>query len=565
MQASTQERHWLASYPADVPHDIRPEQYHSLPQLLEESFKKFAANPVTICFDRFMSYRKLEDLSSALGAWLQSTGLEPGARVAIMLPNVPQFPVTMAGVLRAGYTCVNVNPLYTPRELEHQLRDSGATTIVILENFCHTLEEVIDKTHIKHVVIASMGDLLGFWYGSWLTFAVRHLAKMVPAYKLPLSADLNVTTFNRAIAEGTNKAMRPSQANLDSIAFLQYTGGTTGLSKGAVLTHRNVIAAILQAEAWFSPALKTVGDASKINSIAALPLYHIFALTVSLLAIRQGSHMTLIPNPRDFGKFIDVLKKRPFHMLPAVNTLFNALLQHPMFKTVDWSNLRVSQAGGMAASEGTAKHWQDATGCPMVEGWGMSETCAMGTNNPVTNKEFSGTIGLPLPSIYVAIKDDDGNTLPIGQPGEICIKGPNIMVGYYNQPEENKKAFSDDGYMRTGDIGIMDDKGYTKIVDRKKDMIIVSGFNVFPNELENVISTCPGVVECAAIGVADAKQGEAIKVFVVKNDSSLTEEQVMSFCRKELTGYKMPKYIEFRDDLPKTNVGKILRRELRAK
>ena len=565
MQAAKQERHWLASYPADVPHDIRPEQYHSLAQLLEESFKKFAANPVTICFDRFMSYRKLDDLSSALGAWLQSTGLEPGARVAIMLPNVPQFPVTMSGVLRAGYTCVNVNPLYTPRELEHQLKDSGATTIVILENFCHTLEEVIGKTQIQQVVVASMGDLLGFWYGSWLTFAVRHLAKMVPAYKLPLDSGLKVTTFNRAIAEGTSKAMKPSQANLDSIAFLQYTGGTTGLSKGAVLTHRNVIAAILQAEAWFSPALKTVGDASKINSIAALPLYHIFALTVSLLAIRQGSHMTLIPNPRDFGKFIDVLKKRPFHMLPAVNTLFNALVQHPMFKTVDWSNLRVSQAGGMAASEGTAKHWQDATGCPMVEGWGMSETCAMGTNNPVTNKEFSGTIGLPLPSIYVAIKDDDDNTLPIGQSGEICIKGPNIMVGYYNQPEENKKAFTDDGYMRTGDIGIMDERGYTKIVDRKKDMIIVSGFNVYPNELENVISTCPGVVECAAIGVADAKQGEAIKVFVVKNDSSLTEEQVLSFCRKELTGYKMPKYIEFRDDLPKTNVGKILRRELRAK
>ena len=566
MQATApQERHWLASYPDGVPHDIRPEQYHSLAQLLEESFKKFAANPVTVCFDTWMSYRKLDDLSSALGAWLQSTGLEPGSRVAIMLPNVPQFPVTMSGVLRAGYTCVNVNPLYTPRELEHQLKDSGATTIVILENFCHTLEEVIGKTQIKQVVVASMGDMLGFWYGSWLTFAVRHLAKMVPAYKLPLDGGLKVTTFNRAIAEGTNKAMKPSQANLDSIAFLQYTGGTTGLSKGAVLTHRNVIAAILQAEAWFAPALKTVGDASKINSIAALPLYHIFALTLSLLAVRQGSHMTLIPNPRDFGKFIEVLKKRPFHMLPAVNTLFNALLQHPMFKTVDWSNLRVSQAGGMAASEGTAKHWQEATGCAMVEGWGMSETCAIGTNNPVTNKKFSGTIGLPLPSIYVAIKDDDGNSLAIGQSGEICIKGPNIMVGYYNQPEENKKAFTDDGYMRTGDIGIMDERGYTKIVDRKKDMIIVSGFNVFPNELENVISMCPGVVECAAVGVADTKQGEAIKVFVVKNDSSLTEEQVMSFCRKELTGYKMPKYIEFRDDLPKTNVGKILRRELRAK
>jgi long-chain acyl-CoA synthetase len=566
MQATTtaQERIWLKSYPEGVTHDIKPEQYHSLAQLLEESFKRNATNPFSVCMDQWMSYRKLDDLSTAFGAWLQSSGLEAGARVAIMLPNIPQFPVTMSAILRAGYTCVNVNPLYTARELEHQLKDSGATAIVILENFCHTLEEVIDKTQIKQVVVASMGDLLGFWYGQWLTFAVRHLAKMVPAYKLPLSGGLQVTAFNRAIADGTNKPLKPSQANLDSIAFLQYTGGTTGLSKGAVLTHRNIVAAILQAEAWFSPALKDVGDISKTNSIAALPLYHIFALTLSLLAIRNGSHMTMIPNPRDFGKFIEVLKKRPFHMLPAVNTLFNALLQHPMFKTVDWSHLRVSQAGGMAASEGTAKHWQEATGCPMVEGWGMSETCAIGTNNPVTNKEFTGTIGLPLPSIYIAIKDDDGKSLPIGESGEICIKGPNVMVGYYNQPEENSKAFTDDGYMRTGDIGIMDERGYTKIVDRKKDMIIVSGFNVFPNELENVISLCPGVVECAAVGVADAKQGEAIKVFVVKNDPGMTEEQVMSFCRQNLTGYKIPKYIEFRDDLPKTNVGKILRRELRS-
>ena len=563
-EGNTQERIWLKSYPAGVVHDIDPEQFGSLAQLLEESFKQNASNPFSVCMDRWMSYRQLDNLSAALGAWLQSRGLEPGSRVAIMLPNIPQFPVTMSGVLRAGYTCVNVNPLYTPRELEHQLKDSGATTIVILENFCGTLAEVIGKTQIKEVVVASMGDLLGFWYGNWITFAVRHLAKMVPAYKLPLDGGLVVTPFNRAIADGTNKALKPSQANLDSIAFLQYTGGTTGLSKGAVLTHRNVIAAILQAEAWFSPALKLVGDSSKLNSIAALPLYHIFALTLSLLAIRGGSHMTLIPNPRDFGKFIEVLNSRPFHMLPAVNTLFNALLQHPQFKSVDWSNLKVSQAGGMAASEGTAKHWLDGTGCPMIEGWGMSETCAIGTNNPVTNKEFTGSIGLPLPSIYVAIKDDDGKTLSVGESGEICIKGPNIMVGYYNQPEENSKAFTHDGYMRTGDIGIMDDRGYTKIVDRKKDMIIVSGFNVFPNELENVISLCPGVVECAAVGVTDAKQGEAIKVFVVKSDPSMTEEQIMSFCRDNLTGYKIPKYIEFRDDLPKTNVGKILRRELRS-
>jgi long-chain acyl-CoA synthetase len=555
---------WLKSYPVNVPHEVHPEQYRSLTALLEESFKRNAGSPYTVCMDRWMTYGQLDSLSSALGAWLQSCGLEPGARVAIMLPNIPQFPVTMSAVLRAGYTCVNVNPLYTARELEHQLRDSGATAIVILENFASTLSEVIDKTQIKHVVMASMGDLLGVVYGTWLTFAVRHLAKMVPAYKLPLNDDRHVTSFNRAIADGTSMVLKPVSSTMDSIAFLQYTGGTTGLSKGAVLTHRNIVAAVLQAEAWFTPALADIDDISKTNSIAALPLYHIFALSISLLTMRWGSHMTLIPNPRDFGKFIEVLKKRPFHMLPAVNTLFNALLQHPMFKTVDFSKLRVSQAGGMAASEGTAKHWLEATGCPMIEGWGMSETVAIGTNNPPTNTIFTGTIGLPLPSVDIAIKDDDGNSLAVGESGEICIRGPNVMVGYYNQPEETQKAFTPDGFMRTGDIGIMDERGYTKIVDRKKDMIIVSGFNVFPNELENVISLCPGVVECAAIGVADAKQGEAIKVFVVKNAGTLTEDDVAKFCRQNLTGYKIPKYIEFRDELPKSNVGKILRRELRS-
>jgi long-chain acyl-CoA synthetase len=556
---------WLKSYPANVPHDIDSSQYHSLTALLEESFKKNAASPFTVCMDQWMSYGELDRLSSALGAWLQNKGLEPGARVAIMLPNIPQFPVTMSAVLRAGYTCVNVNPLYTARELEHQLKDSGATAIVILENFASTLAEVIDATQIQHVVMASMGDLLGFWYGRWLTFAVRHLAKMVPEYKLPLSNSRQVTTFKRALSDGAHLSLKSSHATMDSIAFLQYTGGTTGLSKGAVLTHRNIVSAVLQAEAWFSPALADVGDIRKTNSIAALPLYHIFALSISLIAIRWGSQLTLIPNPRDFGKFIEVLKKRPFHMLPAVNTLFNALLQHPMFKTVDFSQLRVSQAGGMAASEGTANHWLDATGCPMIEGWGMSETCAMGTNNPPTSKGFSGTIGLPLPGIDIAIKDDEGLSLAVGQSGEICIRGPNVMVGYYNQPEETAKAFTSDGFMRTGDVGIMDEHGYTKIVDRKKDMIIVSGFNVFPNELENVISLCPGVVECAAIGVNDAKQGEAIKVFVVKNDTMLTEDDVAKYCRQHLTGYKVPKYIEFRDELPKSNVGKILRRELRSK
>ena len=557
-------RHWLKSYPEGVAHEIDPEQFSSLNQLLEDSFKRNASKPFSVCMDRWMSYGELDDLSAAMGAWLQSLELAPGARVAIMLPNVPQFAVTMAAILRAGYTCVNVNPLYTARELAHQLKDSGASAIVILENFASTLAEVIQLTSVKHVVMASMGDLLGFGYGRWITFAVRHLAKLVPAYKLPLGDGRVVTPFNLAIAQGSRLSLKPAHCQLDSIAFLQYTGGTTGLSKGAVLTHRNIVAAVLQAEAWFTPALAKVGDVSKINNIAALPLYHIFALTLCLVTIRWGAHLTLIPNPRDFGKFIEVLKKRPFHMLPAVNTLFNALLQHPQFKTVDFSDLCVSQAGGMAASEGTARHWQEVTGCTMVEGWGMSETCAIGTNNPVNIKAFTGTIGLPLPSIDIAIKDDDGNSLGIGASGEICIKGPQVMTGYYRQPEENEKAFTADGFMRTGDIGIMDAQGHTKIIDRKKDMIIVSGFNVYPNELENVISLCPGVVECAAIGIADSNQGEAIKIFIIKKDPALTEDDVNAFCKQHLTGYKRPKYIEFRDDLPKTNVGKVLRRELRS-
>ncbi len=557
------EKIWLKSYPPGVPHDVNPEQYRSVAHLLEESFRKHAKSPFSVCMDRWMNYGELERLSGALGAYLQGLGLQPGARVAIMLPNIPQFGVTMAAVLRAGYTCVNVNPLYTARELEHQLKDSGATAIVILENFAHTLAEVVDHTAVKHVVMASMGDLLGFWFGKWITFAVRHLAKMVPAYDLPLTGGRKVVTFKKALSLGERKSLAPSQATLDSIAFLQYTGGTTGLSKGAVLTHRNIVAATLQADAWFTPALSKVGDLSKANSIAALPLYHIFALTLCLLAIRQGSSLTLIPNPRDIPKFIAELKKRPFHMLPAVNTLFNALLQNPQFKTLDFSHLCVSQAGGMAASEGTAKQWQKVTGSTMIEGWGMSETCAIGTNNPVISTTFSGNIGLPLPGIESAFKDDVGNSLPQGESGEICIRGPNVMTGYYNQPEENAKAFTPDGFMRTGDIGIMDPQGYTRIIDRKKDMILVSGFNVFPNELEQVISLCPGVVECAAIGVPDEKQGEAIKVFIIKSDPALTEDDVARYCQENLTGYKRPKYIEFRDELPKSNVGKILRRELR--
>jgi long-chain acyl-CoA synthetase len=556
------EKPWLDSYPPNVPHDIDMSGYRSVAHMLEESFKHNADRPFSVCMDQWMRYRELDEASAALGAWLQSRGLEEGARVAIMLPNVPQFAVTMAGVLRAGFTCVNVNPLYTARELEHQLKDSGCTAIVILENFAHTLQAAIAKTDVRHVVIASMGDMLGVVYGPWITFAVRHLAKMVPEFNLPLDGR-TVTPFKTALAQGAAHTLKPSRADHDTIAFLQYTGGTTGLSKGAVLTHGNVIAAVLQSEAWFAPALLRAGDLHKINSIAALPLYHIFALTLCLLSIRVGAFMTLIPNPRDIGKFVEVLKKRPFHMLPGVNTLFNALLQHPQFKSIDFSTLCVTQAGGMAASEGTARHWLEMTGCAMVEGWGMSETVAIGTNNPINTSTFSGNIGLPLPGVEMAIKDDDGATVAQGERGEICIKGPNVMRGYYERPQETAAAFTPDGFMRTGDIGVMDAQGYFKIVDRKKDMILVSGFNVFPNELENVISLCPGVVECAAIGIPDEKQGEAIKVFVVKSDPTLSEEDVARHCQESLTGYKRPKYIEFRDELPKSNVGKILRRELR--
>lgn len=557
---------WLNSYPEGVPHDVNLDAYPSLVELLEESFRKNASSPVSVCMERWMSYGQLDEWSTAMAAWLQAQGLSPGARVALMMPNIPQFLIVMVAILRAGYTCVNVNPLYTARELEHQLKDSGAEAIFILENFAHTLEEAIVHTQVRHVVLASMGDMLGFWHGRWITFAVRHLARMVPAFRLPLhgpQGDIAVQTFSTVLRQGHSLAFTRPALTHQSLAFLQYTGGTTGLSKGAMLTHGNVLAATLQAEAWFSPALARIGDVRKANNIAALPLYHIFALTLSLLSIRGGSFMTLIPNPRDIPRFVDVLKKRPFHLLPAVNTLFNSLLQNPQFRNLDFSTLVVSQAGGMAASEGTARHWLQVTHCPMIEGWGMSETCAIGTNNPVTNREFTGSIGLPLPGIEIAIKDDEGRSLALGHAGEICIKGPNVMVGYYNQPAENAKTFTADGFMRTGDIGIMDAAGYTKIVDRKKDMIIVSGFNVFPNELENVISLCPGVVECAAIGIPDAKSGEAIKVFIVKGDPTLTEEQVAAYCHDNLTGYKRPKHIEFRDELPKTNVGKILRRELR--
>jgi len=559
-------RPWLSHYPSGVAHDVDPDQYRSLTELLEEAFRRHKQEPATVCMERWMSYGELDQHSTALGAWLQEQGLPPGARVAVMLPNIPQFLVSMAAILRAGYTVVNINPLYTERELEHQLQDAGVQAIVVLENFAHILADVIDRTQVRTVVLASVGDMLGFWYGRWISFALRHLARRVPAFQLPLNGPVGqrkVVPFLKALREGDGLRLKPAELTGDSVAFLQYTGGTTGLSKGAILSHRNVVAAVLQADAWFAPAVHKVGDLRRVNSIAALPLYHIFALSLSLLSIRWGAKLTLVPNPRDIPAFVDLLKKRPFHLLPAVNTLFNALLNEPRFRQVDFSQLMVSQAGGMAASEGTARQWQAVTGAAMVEGWGMSETCAMGTNNPVDRTDFSGTIGLPLPGIEIAIKDDEGNSLALGEQGEICIRGPNVMRGYHNQPEETARAFTPDGFMRTGDIGVMDERGYTRIVDRKKDMILVSGFNVFPTELENVVSMCPGVLECAAVGIPDERQGEAVKLFVVRSDPSLREEDVARYCHDNLTGYKRPKHIEFRDELPKSNVGKILRRALR--
>jgi acyl-CoA synthetase (AMP-forming)/AMP-acid ligase II len=556
-------KYWLKNYPEAVPHDIDVDQYTSLNHLLEESFNKHKDGLFSFCGDHWMRYSELDSLSSALGAYLQSRGLQQGSNIAIMLPNIPQFTVTMAAVLRAGYTCVNVNPLYTVRELEHQLIDSDVNAIIVLENFTTTLIAAIKSTKIKEVIITSINDLMRSDKIENSKDESTNSSNINAIEQLSSIENVFIVRFNQALKQGAQATIVPPKLSLDSVAFLQYTGGTTGLSKGAVLTHRNLVAAILQAEAWFMPAIVRLGDFSRANTIMALPLYHIFALALCLLSIRWGSHITLIPNPRDINLLVHELNRRPFHVLPGVNTLFNALLQHPDIGQIDFSNLCISQAGGMAASEGTARKWQQLTGCPMVEGWGMSETCTIGTNNPVNATEFSGTIGLPLPGIHLVIKDDEDNNLPIGKPGEICIRGPNVMAGYFKKPEETAKVFTRDGYMRTGDIGIMDEQGYTKIVDRKKDMIIVSGFNVYPNELENIISLCPGVVECAVVGIPDTIQGEAIKVFVVKSDPSLTKEDVAKYCRSNFTGYKIPKHIEFKDELPKSNVGKILRRNLR--
>ncbi len=553
------EKIWLKHYPEGVPAEINLSQYQSLVQLLEESFKKFASRNAYVCMDKFLTYGELDVLSKQVGAWLQNKGLKKGARVAIMMPNVLQYPVAMAAVLRAGYTVVNVNPLYTPRELEHQLKDSGAEAIFILENFATTLEKIVDKTQIKHIVVASMGDMLGGLKGTIVNFVVRNVKKMVPAFSLPTAI-----RFKDLLSEAGRLSFKPVTLGLDDIAFLQYTGGTTGVSKGATLSHRNVVANVLQNDAWLMPGMVGAHSGEQKIIVCALPLYHIFALTVcSLLGTRIGALNLLIPNPRDIPGFIKELAKYRVNVLPAVNTLYNALLNNPEFAKLDFSGYEICSGGGMAVQKAVADKWLKITGCAIAEGYGLSETSPVATANPANTKEFSGTIGMPIPSTEIMILDDDGNPVPLGQPGEIAIRGPQVMVGYWNRPDETASCMTADGFFKSGDVGIMDERGYTKIVDRKKDMILVSGFNVYPNEIEGVIAMHPGVLECACIGVPDEHSGEAVKLFVVRKDPALTVDQLMDYCKEQFTGYKKPKYIEFRTDLPKTNVGKILRRELR--
>jgi len=557
MQSS--DRIWLSSYPAGVPADIDASIYPSLVALMEESFQKHANKVAYSFMGKDISFAQTDLLSQAFAAYLQSLGLAKGDRVAIMMPNVPQYPVAVAGILRAGFVVVNVNPLYTPRELEHQLKDSGAKAIVIIENFANTLEKCLEATSVKHVVLCAMGDQLGWLKGGLVNYVVRHVKKMVPPFNLPLAV-----RFNSAIAKGAGALFSKPAIHADEVAVLQYTGGTTGVSKGAVLLHRNLIANVLQSEAWNQPVMVKVPANEQPTGVCALPLYHIFAFTVGMmLSMRTGGKLILIPNPRDIPAVLKELAKHRIHSFPAVNTLFNGLANHPDFSTVDWSHLKVSVGGGTAVQSSVAKLWVDKTACPICEGYGLSETSPSASCNVVTDTAYTGTIGIPLPSTYMKLLDDDGNETPPGQSGEIAIKGPQVMAGYWQRPDETAKVMTADGYFKSGDIGTVDARGYFKIVDRKKDMILVSGFNVYPTEIEDVVAQLAGVLECACIGMVDDQTGEAVKLVIVKKDPNLSEASVRAHCKENLTGYKQPKVIEFRADLPKTPVGKILRRELR--
>lgn len=555
------EKIWLKQYPAGVPAQIRVDLYPSLVALMEESFGKYRKLPAYWFMGKAVGFGQIDDASRAFAAYLQSLGMDKGDRVAVMLPNVPQYPVAVAAILRAGYVVVNVNPLYTPRELQHQLTDSGAKAIVILENFAATLAQVADAVPTKRVVLAAMGDMLGLAKGALVNYVVRKVKKMVPPFALP-----QAVRFNDALTQGRRRSYTPPKIGPDDIAVLQYTGGTTGVSKGAVLLHRNLVANVLQSEAWYQPALKKIPAGEQIVTVCALPLYHIFGFNTNMmLGMRMGGSNILIPNPRDIPAVLKELSKQKFHSLPAVNTLFLALANHPDFDKVDWSSLKISVGGGMAVQQATARLWLEKTGCPICEGYGLSETSPSVTCNPVDSTAYSGNIGLPLPNTELALLDDDGQEVPAGAAGEIAIRGPQVMAGYWQRPEETAKVMTADGYFRSGDIGMVDERGYFRIVDRKKDMILVSGFNVYPNEIEDVLTQMPGVLEAAAVGIADAKAGEAVKVVIVKRDPALTEADVRAYCEANLTGYKRPKVVEFRSDLPKTPVGKVLRRELRDK
>jgi len=554
------DRIWLKTYPEGVPSDIDVTRYASMVDMMEESFQKFANRAAYSFMGKEISYAQVEELSRTFGIYLQGLGLAKGDRVAVMMPNVLQYPIAVAGILRAGLTLVNVNPLYTARELEHQLKDSGAKAIVILENFAHTLEKCLAATPVKHVVLCAMGDQLGFLKGLLVNYVVRNVKKMVPEFNLP-----GAVRFNAAIATASGGTLKKVSIKPDDVAVLQYTGGTTGVSKGAVLLQSNLVANLLQADACFEPALKKIPPEQQMNEVCALPLYHIFAFTVGMmLSLRIGGKLILIPNPRDIPAVLKELAKHQVHVFPAVNTLFNALANHPDFSSVDWRSLVVSAGGGTAVQSAVAKLWFEKTGCAICEGYGLSETSPIATSNPITLTEYSGTIGVPVPSTWLKLLDDDGKEVGPGEPGEIAIKGPQVMAGYWQRPDETAKVMTSDGYFKTGDVGVMDENGYFRIVDRKKDMILVSGFNVYPTELEDVVAQMPGIMEVACVGVPDEKTGESVKLVIVRKDPAVTEEQVRAFCRENLTGYKQPRVVEFRADLPKTPVGKILRRELRG-
>ena len=556
----TEERVWLGSYPEGVPADIDATQYSSLVGLMADSFAKYAKRTAYSFMGQDISYAQTDVKSQALAAYFQSLGLEKGDRVAIMMPNVPQYPVAVAAILRAGLVVVNVNPLYTPRELEHQLKDSGAQAIVIIENFAVTLQKCIAETQIKHVVLCAMGDMLSMPKGTLVNFVVRNVKNLVPDFDLP-----GAVKFNQALKRGERATFVKPVIHSDDIAVLQYTGGTTGVSKGAMLLHRNVIANLLQSEAWNQPVMKRVPDNEQPTSVCALPLYHIFAFTVNMmLGMRTGGKNILIPNPRDLPAVLKALSTQTFHSFPAVNTLFNGLANHPDFDTVNWKNLKVSVGGGMAVTSAVAALWLQKTGCPICEGYGLSETSPSASCNPTTSTQFTGNIGVPLPSTFMKLLDDEGHeVIELGQAGEIAIKGPQVMAGYWQRPDETARSMTADGYFKSGDIGIRDAHGFFKIIDRKKDMILVSGFNVYPNDIEETVSLCPGVLECAAVGMPDEKTGEAVKLVIVKKDTTLTEMAVRDYCKANMTGYKQPKVVEFKKELPKTAVGKILRRELR--